>query len=172
MLPFVRANEKHAEAVTKLVNSAYRGESGKQGWTTESDLLDGQRLDPDLFKDMLSPKSAILIFGDEIEPTACIYLERKADAAYIGMVTVSPTKQSSGFGSFILKTAEEFAASEWGLSVSVMTVISKRVELISWYQRRGYKDTGAKEPFPYGNERFGIPKSDDLEFVVLQKQLK
>jgi hypothetical protein len=52
-----------------------------------------------------------------------------------------------------------------------MTVIVQRDELIAWYGRRGYRRTGRFEPFPYGDERFGIPRRDDLRFEVLVKDL-
>jgi hypothetical protein len=52
-----------------------------------------------------------------------------------------------------------------------MTVIHLRDTLIAWYERRGYRRTGETEPFPYGDERFGIPRRDDLYFVVLEKAL-
>ena len=34
-------------ALHALIESAYRGEVSRAGWTTEADLLDGQRTDPD-----------------------------------------------------------------------------------------------------------------------------
>ena len=52
-----------------------------------------------------------------------------------------------------------------------MTVIEQRSELLAWYARRGYRSTGEKEPFPYGNPRFGLPKREDLRFLVLEKEL-
>jgi len=52
-----------------------------------------------------------------------------------------------------------------------MTVIRQRPELIAWYERRGYRLTGERRSFPYGDERFGQPNRDDLEFVVLEKTL-
>jgi hypothetical protein len=52
-----------------------------------------------------------------------------------------------------------------------MTVIRQREELIAWYERRGYRRTGQLTPFPYGDERFGIPQRADLEFELLVKPL-
>ena len=52
-----------------------------------------------------------------------------------------------------------------------MTVIDIRDELITFYERRGYRRTGIKKPFPYGDERYGIPKRDDLRFEILEKAL-
>jgi ribosomal protein S18 acetylase RimI-like enzyme len=164
------AQEKHVKQTVALVNSAYRGESGKQGWTTESDLLDGQRIDESMFMEMLG-QGVILLFGDEESPVGSAFVELQGDAAYIGMVTVSPLKQSQGFGKQILQIAEDFAVKKWAVEYAKMSVISKRTELLAYYERRGYVKTGETAPFPYGQEKFGIPKHDDLEFVIVKKRL-
>ena len=52
-----------------------------------------------------------------------------------------------------------------------MTVIANRGELIAWYERRGYVLTGERRPFPLDDPRFGLPKTRDLAFVVLEKPL-
>jgi hypothetical protein len=52
-----------------------------------------------------------------------------------------------------------------------MTVLEQRPELLAWYGRRGYLPTGETEPFPYGNPRFGLPRTQDLRFLVLAKRL-
>ncbi len=52
-----------------------------------------------------------------------------------------------------------------------MTVVNVREVLIAWYLRRGYHKTGETNPFPYGDDRFGKPLRDDLNFVVLEKNL-
>lgn len=52
-----------------------------------------------------------------------------------------------------------------------MTVIEQRSELIAWYERRGFHRTGDYSPFPYGDERFGIPLRPDLRFEKLTKEI-
>jgi GNAT superfamily N-acetyltransferase len=168
---YFEAQDYHEELAVKLVNSAYRGESGKKGWTTESDLLGGQRIDGKMFKEMLQT-GVILLFGEEKNPFGSVYLELQKSGVYIGMLTVSPLKQNGGIGKTILKSAENFAIEKWQVKYAKMTVISKRVELLAFYERRGYFPTGEKEPFPYGKEEFGIPKHKDLEFVVIRKQFE
>jgi ribosomal protein S18 acetylase RimI-like enzyme len=93
------------------------------------------------------------------------------DGAYFGMFAVRPGLQGSGFGAALLAEAERTARAEWGSRTMRMTVIRQREELIAWYRRRGYELTGEREPFPYGDERYGIPLRDDLEFVVLEKRI-
>jgi ribosomal protein S18 acetylase RimI-like enzyme len=87
------------------------------------------------------------------------------------MFAVTPTGQGRGRGRAIVREAERVAGEEWGAARLRMTVISQRHELIAWYERLGYRLTGETEPFPYGNERFGIPTRPDLAFVVLAKSL-
>jgi ribosomal protein S18 acetylase RimI-like enzyme len=172
MLSFQVARPEHAVALARLVNSAYRGESSRQGWTTEAELLDGQRTDPEALIDTISnPDRVILLFGDEVDPAGCVMMERRYGICYIGMVTVKPTQQKQGLGKHVLSQAELWVNNNWNANKVEMTVIHKRHALIEFYKRRGYTLTELRRPFPYGEPRFGIPKTDDLEFVVLQKDI-
>ncbi len=157
-------------ALDTLVNSAYRGESSKKGWTTEADLLGGQRTDAATLQKMMEePGAAILKYTDESGLIAgCVYLKEKAGQLYLGMLTVSPELQAKGIGRKLLGAAEGYAK-EKGLQAITMTVISVREELIAWYERNGYYKTGATEPFPV-DPKFGLPKQA-LHFIVMEKQL-
>ncbi len=158
--------------LTFLINSAYRGDSSRQGWTTEADLLGGIRTSEEsLAETIAKPDATILLHRDETTHAliGCVYLEKKADLMYLGMLTVSPEIQARGLGKKILQEAENYARS-LGCRAVEMTVISQRAELIAWYERRGYALTGETRPFPMGDPRFGEPKTD-LEFVVMRKAL-
>jgi ribosomal protein S18 acetylase RimI-like enzyme len=164
--------------IARLVNSAYRGASSEAGWTSEARLLGGQRTDPDaLAEEIADPDNGRILCLRKAEGggvIACVSLKRVDDGgagyAYVGMVTVEPTLQDRGLGRVMLGAAEDQARA-WGLARARMTVISLRESLIAWYERRGYARTGEREPFPYGDARFGLPRRDDLEFVVLEKAL-
>jgi GNAT superfamily N-acetyltransferase len=166
-----RAEPEEAEVLSILVNSAYRGEASKQGWTTEASLLDGQRTDPDSLRSLITKRDSVILVVTEPKLLGCVYLERRETSAYLGMLTVKPDLQSSGLGKKILALAEDWAQTNWHAKRIAMTVIQKRLELIAWYERRGYSLTGEKQPFPYGDEKFGIPKTKDLYFIVLAKKL-
>jgi ribosomal protein S18 acetylase RimI-like enzyme len=159
------------EKLSDLVNSAYRGDSSKKGWTTEADLLGGQRTDPESLKNMISGNQIILLAMDVDNFVGCVYLKNEGKTSYLGMLTIHPGLQSGGLGRQLLHNAEGYVVNEWCAQKMRMTVISVRSELISWYERRGYRRTGHMEPFPYGDEKFGLPKRDDLEFEVLEKTL-
>ncbi len=166
------ANANDVDTISALINSAYRGESSKRGWTTEAELLGGQRTDPETLRETIADKrDSILLLDGQDAPIACVYLQRRADRAYLGMLTIKPELQARGLGKRLLAAAEMWARENWKVAKIEMTVIQKRHELIAWYERRGYSNTGRTEPFPYNDEKFGLPKVADLEFVVLEKTL-
>ena len=155
-----------------LIESAYRGDSARRGWSHEADLLDGQRTDVASLAAMLrDPAQHLLVFRDNDRLRACVALtDKRHGLAYLGMLTVDPEHQSGGLGKLILAAAEDHAA-HFGATRVEMTVIAQRRELIAWYERRGYRGTGERRPFPASDPRFGLPRRDDLEFAVLEKRL-
>jgi ribosomal protein S18 acetylase RimI-like enzyme len=166
------AELRDAPALADLVNSAYRGDSSRQGWTTEADFLGGQRTDAEKVSEMiLSPEAVILMGLREGRLEACVYLQKKGRRAYLGMLTVRPELQNAGWGKRLLKQSEAWVRAHWQSDHIEMTVITIRTELIAWYERHGYKKTGRTQPFPYNDERFGIPKVPDLKFIVLEKTI-
>lgn len=169
---FRKAADTDADAIVALVESAYRGESSRQGWTTEAHLLDGRRTDAATVVELLTtPDSAVLLAEVDGELLACCHIEKHDDAAYFGMFAVHPPRQGGGLGRLVLAEAERFAREVWLCRVMHMKVIDVRVELMAWYERRGYRRTGEYSPFPYGDERFGLPRRDDLRFELMVKEL-
>ncbi len=165
-----------APALERLVNSAYRGDSSRAGWTTEADLLGGQRVDVAGLRDTILRGATrgdvvILVHEDADGLAACVQLEPSGSGCYLGMLTTRPTSQGGGLGRSMLAAAEQYAQGHFGTREMSMTVIIQRTELIAWYERRGYRRTGELKPFPYGDVRFGEPRRDDLQFEVLRKPL-
>lgn len=155
-------------SLNTLINSAYRGEFSKKGWTTEAHILEGSRTtEAELLEIIQDKHNTILKYSEHNKIIGCVLLKAKEIELYLGMLTVSPELQNSGIGKKLLQQAEVFAA-ELGLSKIVMTVISVREELISWYKRNGYVDTGVREPFPV-SEVFNPTTQEPLEFMVLEK---
>jgi ribosomal protein S18 acetylase RimI-like enzyme len=172
MLTFRFATAADVELVVALVESAYRGDASRAGWTTEADLLDGQRTDSREVSELVAATDARIVLASEAdEVVACVLVRQEGDAGHIGMFAVRPTLQNRGVGSALLACAEHVAQEELGAEKTKMTVIEQRPELLAWYARKGYRATGATEPFPYGNERFGVPRRMDLRFLVLEKEL-
>jgi ribosomal protein S18 acetylase RimI-like enzyme len=164
------ATLKDVIALEKLINSAYRGETSKLGWTTEANLLKGERITIDELTEIIYNKeNTILKFTDNSTIIGCVLLSNKGNKLYLGMLTVSPELQNSGIGKKLLQKAEEHAL-KLGLPKIVMTVISIRDELIAWYKRHGFIDTGAREPFPL-NDTDAVISEQPLEFIVLEKKV-
>lgn len=172
-LTFRHAVEADIPALTALVESAYRGEASRAGWTTEADLLEGQRTDPEGVGAVVrDPKSIMLVVErDGGGLVACCQLEHRGTEAYFGMFAVAPGLQGGGVGRAVLAEAERTVREHWGATQMRMQVIRQRESLIAWYERRGYTRTGELSPFPYGDERFGIPRRSDLAFELLVKPL-
>ncbi|GAB3506850.1 GNAT family N-acetyltransferase [Pseudoxanthomonas daejeonensis] len=171
-LHFRAATQADIPALVDLVTSAYRGDSSRSGWTTEADMLDGQRIDPVvLAADIVRPRSVVLLAERAGQLLACAHVADEDGAGYFGMFSVRPDLQGSGVGKAVLAEAERIAREDWQLPAMRMSVIDIRDELIAFYQRRGYVRTGIHKPFPYGDERYGIPLRDDLRFEVLHKDL-
>lgn len=182
-LRFRAATPADVNAVVTLTQSAYRGDASRVGWTTEADLLDGQRTDAREVAELIVRSDAEVLLAERRSAGAeqdwqlvascvveCLSCDHAGDG-YFGMFSVRPDAQGNGTGRALLAEAERIARDDWHCRAMRMTVIDVRAELIAWYERRGYRRTGEYRPFPYGDERFGIPKRDDLRFEWLVKPL-
>ena len=171
-ITFRTSTNDDVTALVALIESAYRGEVSRAGWTTEADLLDGQRTDEhEVSKVVRGPRSRVRIAEQDGSVVACVRIDDAGDAGYIGMFAVRPTLQASGIGRQLLAEAERVIREELRLTRARMTVNAQRETLIAWYARRGYVVTGKREPFPYHDPRAGNPRRADLVFEVLEKPL-
>ncbi len=156
--------------LTKLVNSAYRGESSRKGWATEADLISGTRIDELAMLDLINDKNTtVLKYAEDNVILGCVELRIENESLYLGMLTVNPELQAKGIGKKLMFAGEDFARVHHCKKVK-MTVVSVRDKLIAWYIRHGYSLTGERKPFKMPDERFGIPRQP-LEFVVMEKIL-
>ncbi|ASD62348.1 GNAT family N-acetyltransferase [Bdellovibrio bacteriovorus] len=172
-IEFTQADHSHIEDLVELVNSAYRGDSSKQGWTTEADLLDGQRVDAEGIQALIDKEESVILVAEDDDNgdlLGCVHVEKQGSKMYLGMLTVAPELQSKGLGKLLLNESEALAQF-WDCTTIFMTVISVRTELIKWYEKHGFRNTKETKPFPYGDERFGIPKVEGLQFTVLEKKV-
>ena len=165
------ATKQDVPQLVALMNSAYRGEGSKKGWTTEADLLEGElRTDEPSLNELMAKPDATILKYTTAEGTlgGCVLLEKQERGIYLGMLTVSPEIQAGGIGRKMLQAAEVHAK-EQGAACIFMSVISVRTELIAWYERNGYYKTGETKPFP-ADERFGVP-TQPLEFIIMEKAI-
>jgi ribosomal protein S18 acetylase RimI-like enzyme len=171
MFNMQKAKLKDIEKLVHLVESVYRGESSRSGWTTEADLLDGQRVDVSMLVDILKDSSSeLFIYCDDGKIQACVHLQRQGAVAHLGMLSVSTSLQGKSIGKKILGFCEEYSKKQWQAQKVLIEVLDGRPELLSWYERRGFRKTGNTIPFPEDN-RFGIPKKENLFFHEMLKNL-
>jgi len=170
-MPILIADEKDIPTLVALMDSAYRGENSKKGWTSEANLFIGnKRTDEITVADLIKKPGAVFLkyLSDKGNLEGCVLLNKKDNRIYLGMFSVSPSAQGKGIGKKLLAAADDYAKENNCFSI-FMTVITVRKELIAWYERNGYTKTGKVLPFPV-DERYGIP-TKPLEMLVLEKHL-
>jgi ribosomal protein S18 acetylase RimI-like enzyme len=168
---FRSATDEDIPAIVDLVNLAYR-DTEHRGWTTEADIVCGDRIDADRIHMLLkAPNSMILIMTLEHTIRACVHIEAQKDAIYLGMLTVDPRLQNQGLGKRMLELAENYASEIPGANRIAMIVVAQRDELIAYYQRRGYQSNGQTLPYPVG-QNVGTPKVKELYMVKLFKDIR
>ena len=175
MLTYRPALVADVEQIVALVNSAYRGESSRAGWTTEADLLGGQRTDADEVRSLIAPAESaddtlMLLFFYNGELTGTVHLQHAHDAAHMSMLVIKPVMQGQGLGKKLIQAAEVTGIKMWDVHKMLMHVITLRHELIAFYERRGYRRTGKLKAFP-SELRFGISKVAGLEIELMEKVL-
>jgi ribosomal protein S18 acetylase RimI-like enzyme len=170
-LRFRSATADDVNAVVTLVNACYRGDSSRQGWTTEADLLDGTRTDENEIAHLIATTgSTIMLCISEDEIIGSVHLEKEGSSCYLGMLVVKPTLQGSGIGRRLMEAGEDYARDRLKSHKMTMNVISMRPELLAYYERRGYRRTGRTKPFVFDHTH-GIPKVDGIELEILEKDL-
>ena len=165
MLVIATASTADAPELKDLLEAAYRGDSARQGWNHEADILDDERIGREELEALLAdPAVTILTARDADQVIGCVAVTKKdTSLGYLGMLCVLPTLQSGGLGRRLLDAAEDHARG-LGLAAMEMTVIDSRASLIAWYERRGYAFTGERRPFP-------VLRDPPINFVVLEKPL-
>lgn len=169
------ASDEDIPGIAALMNKAYRGTQAASSWSTGEKYLTGDRTSEKLLREDLarSPNASLLIWrngaGGSLKGSVWVEAQEN-NVWYLGSLAVDLDQQNSGLGRTLLSSAERWVQKQGGARVQ-MAVVNVREALISWYLRRGYGDTGRRQPFPYGDDRFGTPQRDDLGFVILEKEL-
>lgn len=148
-----------------VVERAYRGDSARQGWTHEADMLSDARTDLDTLASLIDGDSRLLIALDGDTILGCVNIASRGNGlAYLGLLCVDPALQAGGIGKQLIAAAEATARETFAADRIEMTVIDRRIELIAWYERHGYTRSGETRPFP-------VPVDPPLTMVVLVKPL-
>jgi predicted N-acetyltransferase YhbS len=173
MIAIQRAQPVDAEAIAQLINSAYRGETSRAGWTTEADLIEGLRTTTQEIAHLLQQPNTMLLVGvldhEVVATICCEWLQEGGQSkAKLGMIAVKPTLQNQGIGKQIIQAAEAHAHHAWQVQVYCMTVVTARDTLIAFYNRLGYQRTGLVRPFPYESDLWQV-KVNGLQFEYFEK---
>jgi ribosomal protein S18 acetylase RimI-like enzyme len=170
------ASSDDTDALVALIERAYRGPETAGQWDSESHLLTGPRTSHDEIAGLIARvDSRILVCEHEARIIGCALVQRTdaevsgavVSGAYFGMFATDPAIRAAGLGKLILAEAENSVRGLWNASAMVMTVISVREALIAWYERRGYRLTGARIPFPFSENSGALRR--DFDLVELRK---
>jgi predicted N-acetyltransferase YhbS len=171
-LKFTFAEEKQSKEITSLVNSVYRGENSKRGWTTEADILGGIRISEEKVREIIGLENNVILLASlDDKIIACVHLEKKGNICWLGMLSVDVDFQTFRLGKMMIEKSEAFANETFNSTVMKMKVIGVRAELIEYYERRGYSLTGEREDFLTAEDTFGEPNTQNLYFEILSKNL-
>lgn len=164
------AGPADASRVSDLIERAYRGDSAARGWTNESQILTGSRSSPSEVVALIAdPNSRFVVAFSGEKLVGCALIRKYLNGAYFGMFAIDPDRQGDGLGKLVMTAAEAAARKLWASPIMKLTVISLRDELIAWYERRGYRKTGEREPFPFDRATGAL--RTDFDLIVLEKPL-
>lgn len=164
---FREANIEDISKIVELVNLSYRSKEF-QGWTSEADIVEGDRIHYDQVKHLINDGSTLFVMFKNKELIGCVHVQKQVECCYIGMLTIHPKVQNMGMGKDILKLVEEYSIKNYSINIFKMSVLSVRKELIHFYERRGYKLTGESEPYPF-QANVGTPLSSAIHVLHLKK---
>lgn len=167
---YTPATEDDVEALVALVNSVYRGEHSKQGWTTEANILEGKRVDTAWVRDVIeSSHSTLIVARRHGAVIGCLQIDIEAPVAHLGLFAVDVVSQTLGIGKRLLQEAEVYAKSN-NISTLQLEIIDKRADIILYYERRGFQATGESLDFPVRDDLWRS-KVGPLQLLVYRKQL-
>ncbi|KAF7721985.1 hypothetical protein EC973_003867 [Apophysomyces ossiformis] len=164
---------KYNDAAHKIINAAYRADKAG-GWTTESHIVGGERASVEDVEKYVrdNGKPNILLYAfehveerDVLVGTIQIQPENDREAE-VGLFAVDPQLQSCGIGGKLVRAAMEKMKAV-GFEAAVMHVLENRPEILKWYSKLGFEETGERIPFVWPENL----KIKDLDFLVLKKKL-
>jgi GNAT superfamily N-acetyltransferase len=129
------AGPEDAVAVARLINAAF---------VVERVAFDGDRTNPENVRALMN-NGKFLLAEDSAGLAGCVYVEVRGERSYLGLLSVDPQRQGTGLGRHLVAAMEKHSR-EAGCVAVDLRVISPRVELVPFYRRLGYVETGT-EPF-------------------------
>jgi ribosomal protein S18 acetylase RimI-like enzyme len=147
------AEASDAGAIAALVNQAF---------SVERFFVDGDRTDE-------AEVLALMARGDFMcadlggELVGCVFVERRGQRGYFGMLSVSPERQGLGIGRLLVERCEAFFRRA-GCEAVDIKIVHLRSELPPFYRALGYSETGTA---PFVDDKL----TQTAHFVVMSKPL-
>jgi GNAT superfamily N-acetyltransferase len=118
--------------LVRVINRAYR---------VEEFFVRGERTDAAQIRERLMRAGASFLVVDDLETprriAACVYVERRDDRGYFGMLAVDPDRQRLGLGRLLAQAAEDHCRTQ-GCRFLDISVVNLRRELPAFYARLGF----------------------------------
>ncbi|KAI8075389.1 acyl-CoA N-acyltransferase [Gilbertella persicaria] len=166
----IPADIKHAEEATKVVNAAYRSEGG---WTTESHIISGLRCtleDMERFIRTSGQPNTLLFAFEEEQVVGTLQIQPSKEdpaEAEVGLFSVSPLHQSRGIGGKLIRQAL-IEMNALGFKYAMMHVLENRPEILTWYRKLGFVETGERIPFIWPEM---LKEDKSVHFLTLKKSV-
>jgi GNAT superfamily N-acetyltransferase len=142
------------EAIARLINTAF---------IVERVAIDGDRTNPENVCALMNIGRFLLAEG-AAGLVGCVYVERRGEHSYLGLLSVAPQFQGRGLGRQLVAAAEDYSR-QIGCRAVDLRIVSARAELLPFYRRLGYIENGTA-PFP-ADVQTKVPS----HFILMTKPL-
>ncbi len=123
----------------------------------------GDRTDAETVKQNMRDGKFLVLREGELM-IACVWMKITGDRAYLGTLSVDPSRQKSGIGARMMREAESYAQAA-GCRALDIRIVNLRTELPAIYRKFGFVETGTE--VLQDTEKFTQP----VHFVRMSKEL-
>jgi len=149
------AEPSDTDNLVRLINAAFQ---------VELPFIEGDRIDAEGVRGYMA-KGKFLVAEDSGDLAGCVYVERRGDRGFLGLLGVEPPRQGTGLGRKLMEAAERYFR-EAGCCAIYLRVISQRVPLPAFYKHHGYIETGTA---PFAPE---VPVKAPGNYILMSKPLR
>lgn len=141
-------------AVTDVINAAF---------SVERFFVQGDRITVSAVESLME-RGGFLVAEADGAMVGCVYLEPNGERAYLGLLSVDPSRQKLGLGRRLMEEAENQARSD-GCKFVDLKIVNVRTELPRFYHNMGYEETGT-QAFPEE-----VSTSMPCHFILMSKSV-
>ena len=148
------AQPADVDALVALINAAF---------VVERIAIEGDRVDAGKVRAYMDRGQFLLL--EALSLLGCAYVELRGDHGYLGLLSVEPALQMRGLGRRLMAAAEQYFHEAGCIAVD-LRIISARPELLRFYTKLGFRETGIS-PMPAD-----APLKMACHFIHLSKPLR